>query len=62
MVNAYINGLSLKNRQIAFLRFHEEMKIAGISRILQIPPGTVKYRIYRIRQGLKDFMEDENER
>lgn len=62
MVDAYIDGLNWKDRQIAFLRFHEEMKIGRISQILRIPAGTVKYRIYRIRQGLKDFMEGENER
>ncbi len=46
-------GFDDENRQIAFLYFYEEMKNHEIARIMEIPTGTVKSRIHKIRAILK---------
>jgi RNA polymerase sigma-70 factor (ECF subfamily) len=44
-----INLLKDDDRKIAFLKFYESMSSAEISRILGIPPGTVRWKISLIR-------------
>ncbi len=61
IVGSFMKQLSGQDRHIAFLRFYEGMPIKRISRIMDIPAGTVKYRIYSIRRRLKRRMEEENE-
>lgn len=48
-----IDSLSGKDQQIAFLRFFEEMPYSRISSILDIPVGTLKYRVHQIRKILR---------
>ena len=57
----FMKQLSEQDRQIAFLRFYEGIPIKRIGRIMDIPAGTVKYRIYSIRRRLKRRMEEEDE-
>ena len=53
----FLTGLAERERQIAFLRFVEHQRYDDIGRILEIPSGTVKYRIYEIRKGLEHALE-----
>lgn len=55
---ALIGSLSPENRQIAFLRFFEEMPYSHISKILGIPVGTLKYRIHQMREKLRERRAD----
>ena len=51
---ALIESLSPEHRQIAFLRFFEEMPYSHISKVLGIPVGTLKYRVHQIREKLRE--------
>jgi len=53
-----LESLDWQDRQIAYLRFYECLKIKNIAGILGKPQGTVKYRIYRIRRQLKKKLEE----
>jgi len=61
IVSNFMEQLSGQDRQIVFLRFYEGIPVERIGRIMDIPAGTVKYRIYSIRRRLKRRMEEENE-
>ncbi|MFP4562740.1 MAG: RNA polymerase sigma factor [Spirochaetia bacterium] len=58
LVESFLGSLGRNDRQMAFLRFHEEFKYREISAVLDIPAGTVKYRIHEIRKGLKTFLQE----
>jgi RNA polymerase sigma-70 factor (ECF subfamily) len=44
-------------RQTAFLSFFEGMKNRDIARVMEIPTGTVKSRLHKIRKNLKAGLE-----
>ena len=48
-------------RQMAFLRFYDGKKCREIAKIMDIPSGTVKSRLYKIRCKLKSELEKYNE-
>ncbi|GAA5416982.1 ECF RNA polymerase sigma factor SigW [Paraliobacillus ryukyuensis] len=52
-IQQQIMSLPTKYRSVIALRFVEEMSLAEISEILDIPLGTVKTRIHRGREALR---------
>jgi RNA polymerase sigma-70 factor (ECF subfamily) len=50
-------SLSREQRELVVLYYVEEYSVAEIASVLQIPEGTVKSRLYRVRQVLREFME-----
>ncbi len=58
LIDEYLAGLETTDRHIAFLRFSENLKLREIARILEMPTGTVKYRIHRIRTGLRGELKE----
>ena len=54
-----VNSLAPEDQQIALLRFYEEMPSRQISSVLEIPAGTLKYRVHRIRHLLRQRHEEE---
>ena len=60
-VEAYLKTLSFKDSEISFLKFSEGWTDQAIARHLKTPSGTVKYRIHRMRRGLKKYLEDNHE-
>jgi RNA polymerase sigma-70 factor (ECF subfamily) len=52
-----LNNFSEENRQVAFLHFYEGFKNREIAKIMEIPTGTVKSRLYNIRTILKKDLE-----
>ncbi|MDC7227876.1 MAG: RNA polymerase sigma factor [Spirochaetales bacterium] len=46
----FIESLPATERQVAFLKYHEQMKYREISRVIKIPEGTVKYHIHNIKR------------
>lgn len=56
-VNEYVASLDRTDRRIAFLRFFEELTLAEIAHAVQMPLGTVKYRIHVIKAGLREQLE-----
>lgn len=59
IADAYLEKLSDLEQQIAFLRFVEHQRYDDIGRILDMPAGTVRYRVHEIRKGLEDELEKE---
>ena len=57
LVAEALERLSPELRQVAFLRFHEEMKHREIARALGIPVGTAKYRVHTIRAWVRRALE-----
>lgn len=45
--------LDISYREVTILYFYEQLSIKDISKILHIPEGTVKSRLYRGKQQLK---------
>lgn len=52
-----INKLTLKKRVVILLYYYSELKIEDISRILDIPIGTVKSRLNSAKKDLKTYLE-----
>lgn len=52
-----LNTFSEENRQVAFLYFYEELKNREIAQIMDVPTGTVKSRLHKIREILKKDLE-----
>jgi len=57
IITSILNRFDEDNRQIAFLRFFEGMKNSDIARVMDIPAGTVKSRLHKIRTALKIDLE-----
>jgi RNA polymerase sigma factor (sigma-70 family) len=62
LVGFFVETLGPLDRQIMFLRFFEELSSRQIGKILQMPGGTVRYRISLIRQQFAKFWSDAHER
>jgi RNA polymerase sigma-70 factor (ECF subfamily) len=52
-----LQRLPLKHREIVVLRFVNDLKIADIARILSIPEGTVKSRLFKAGNRLQRLMD-----
>lgn len=52
-----INKLTLKKRVVILLYYYSELKLEDISRILEIPIGTVKSRLNSAKKDLKTYLE-----
>lgn len=57
-VAAFLTRLSPEEREVAYLRTYEEMGFQEIGRVLGIPAGTARYRMYRVKKKLKKEMEN----
>ena len=53
--------MSEKLRLTVILFYFEDMDIQSAAEVLQIPPGTVKSRLYKARNILKDVLGDETD-
>lgn len=57
-VDAAIDRLRPEYRQVLVLRYQEELEYDEISRVLELPLGTVKTFIHRARRALADALAD----
>jgi RNA polymerase sigma-70 factor (ECF subfamily) len=53
-LHAALNRLSERDRQLLRLRYEEDLTQATIAHRLGIPEGTVKVRLHRVRNKLRD--------
>lgn len=58
LTNAVMN-LSLKYREVVFLHYYEELSLAEISKITTVNINTIKTRLKRAKELLKDKMIEE---
>ena len=59
-VAEFIKKADPDTRQMAFLRFHQGLSYREISSIMGIPVGTVKFRMHRMREKLRSYLEGDN--
>jgi RNA polymerase sigma-70 factor (ECF subfamily) len=45
-------------RTLFALRYEEELSIAQVAQILKVPEGTVKSRVHRLLQSIKQQLKD----
>jgi len=57
-VAAALMTLNLRDREIATLFYMEETTVREVARVLSMPEGSVKYRLFRIRHILKDELQE----
>lgn len=55
-IAAAVRSLSAPLRETVVLRYYSEKSVEEISRILEIPPGTVKSRLHHAREALNQFL------
>jgi len=53
-----IQALSQEDRQIAMLVFYERMEPSEAARILEIPAGTLRWKLMNIRKRLRTLQEE----
>jgi len=56
-----IAAVEASDREICYLYYFEDLKVAEIGRLIRRPSGTVKYRLSRIRAALKKHLEARHE-
>jgi RNA polymerase sigma-70 factor (ECF subfamily) len=52
---ACIKNLSEKERHISYLKFYEELIYKEISKIMEIPVGTLKYLVHNMKKKIEAF-------
>ncbi len=61
IIDKCISEFNPQERQISFLRFYERLSIKAISKIMEMPAGTVKYKIHVIKNKIKTELDKKNE-
>lgn len=61
-IEAALSALPIAQRQVVVLHYLLDMDVAGISQVLDLPPGTVKSRLSRARSALGPLLSEENAR
>jgi RNA polymerase sigma-70 factor, ECF subfamily len=56
-VEAALNGLPLQYREVLVLRYLEDFAYEEIAKLLKLPLGTVKNRLFRAREFLKERLQ-----
>ena len=56
-IRVAVEALAWKYRLVVYLFYMEDMKITQISKILKIPEGTVKSRLFKAKKVLKKELE-----
>lgn len=56
-MQAALNGLPLQYREVLVLRYLEDFAYEEIAKLLKLPLGTVKNRLFRAREFLKERLQ-----
>jgi RNA polymerase sigma-70 factor (ECF subfamily) len=57
LIDALLGRLSLVDREVLVLRHREGLDYMEMARVLDLPEGTVKVRLFRARERLKALLE-----
>ena len=57
-LSAAVSGLSLEFRTVIALYYFQDMRIKEIASVLQIPQGTVKWRLSKAKEKLKEKLSE----
>lgn len=55
-----VRSLDPPLREVLVLRHYHDLKVDEIAAVLSVPPGTVKYRLFRALQKLRDLFRAQN--
>jgi len=55
-----LSRLAIDDREILTLHFLEDFSVADIARVLDVPEGTVKSRMFKARSELRRILERES--
>ena len=58
VIRQFIAGLPEIHREVVYLRFYMDYEYRDIAQVLEIPEGTVKSRLSRALESLREQMED----
>jgi RNA polymerase sigma-70 factor (ECF subfamily) len=58
-VRGFMDSAGATDRQILYLAYHERLRMREIAAALEIPVGTVKYRIHELKRMLREHLEEE---
>ncbi len=56
-IKRFLEGLPEKERELTFLVYAEDMKLADVARVTETSLGTVKWRMHSLREKLRRMME-----
>lgn len=59
-IQNYINLLHPYYKDVIYKKYYEQLTISEISKILGVPEGTIKYRLYQARKEIKRLMKNKN--
>ena len=59
-LHSYLQQLSAKYRSVIHLFYYEEMSVEEIGRLLHLKPSTVRTRLTRAREQLRQILKEEN--
>jgi RNA polymerase sigma-70 factor (ECF subfamily) len=62
LIHFGLNRLRLVEREVLTLYFLDDLSVAEIGDVLEIPPGTVKSRLWKARQELRRILDEEADR
>jgi RNA polymerase sigma-70 factor (ECF subfamily) len=54
-----VRRLSVKDQQVIYLHYFLDLPVADVAETLSIPPGTVKSRLHRALERLREVIEHE---
>lgn len=57
-IGAVLKRLSVEDRRMLALRYEEDLSQPEVARVLQLPEGTVKVRLHRIRGRLRKALDE----
>ena len=55
-----VEALGEPDRSIIVLRYFEELKLSEVAQVVKLPENTVKTRLYRALEKLKNALKEEN--
>lgn len=58
-VRRFMESVSSTDRQVLYLAYYERLKMREIAAALDMPAGTVKYRIHELKRMLREHLEEE---
>lgn len=61
LVHYGLSQLNVAQRELLTLFFLEDLSIAEVASVLQVPPGTVKSRLHQARRALQQVLQRESE-
>jgi RNA polymerase sigma-70 factor (ECF subfamily) len=57
-VRRFMGAVSPTDRQILYLAYYEGLRMREVAAALDVPEGTVKYRVHELKRRLRESLEE----